>query len=241
MRAALRLARRFGVSTVWAIRSGKPVVPFHDRGHTYVMPNDGSLIYHLNNSVEKMRRLASYVEPADKVIVDIGAHAGLFSAFAKERAPDARIVAVEADPYLRPLIERNFPHGERIFKAVTDSPGRVSFFRSSSSTQTSSLLKEVVEGKTDSLMVEATTIDELCVDLQCVDVLKIDVQGAELLVLEGGKNTLPNVRTLLIEVSFMDPKPERVLSLLRDEFGAPEVVNPVAYGADLAYSHHKPK
>jgi hypothetical protein len=58
------------------------------------------------------------------------------------------------------------------------------------------------------------TLDDLCEDIEHIDVLKVDIQGAEHLLLAGGRRTIARVRTLLIEVSLVDPNPHRVLEEL---------------------------
>src|SRR5699024_7803817 len=85
--------------------------------------------------------------------------------------------------------------------------------------------------------VRGTTLDVL-VGEDSVDVLKIDVQGAEQLVLQGGRAVLARVGVLLIEVSFLGGDPAELLDSLRHEFGSPTVVNLVHGGADLAC--HRP-
>jgi FkbM family methyltransferase len=240
-----RLVREFGVvdgaRLAAELATGRPTVRFTDRGRSYWMPRDAATIHHLTSSITSLRRLASYVDSGDTRIVDVGAHSGLFATFAAERAPAARVTVVEPDPSLAPVIQQNLIHHsnwELVQKAVAAKTGRIRFFRNSASTQTSSLLISALGGlggPVTEVEVDATTLDDLLCDDEHIDVLKIDVQGAEHLVLRGASNSLKRVRTLLIEVSLLDPEAGEVLMTLRQEFGDPERVNPVFVGADLAY------
>jgi FkbM family methyltransferase len=213
------------------------VVEFRNRGHAYVMPNGLSARYHLLESIDKLRRLADHVRTDDRVVVDVGAHAGLFSAFALERAPHASALAIEPEAAMAPIIARNlasFANWRLVQAAVSDTPGEATFYRATSS-QESSLIPATIRSASVRVTVPSVTLDELCTDLPQVDVLKVDVQGAEHLVLAGGRETLPRVRTLLVEVSLVDPQPHHVLDELVTSFGPWRVVNPVYAGADLLF------
>jgi FkbM family methyltransferase len=240
-----RLIRTFGViegaRLAAELATRRRTVRFTDRGRSYWMSRDAATVHHLTSSITPLRRLASYVDPRDTRIVDVGAHSGLFATFAAERAPAAHLTLVEPDPTLAPVIQRNLVHHsnwELVQKAVAGETGRISFFRNAASTQTSSLLTSALHGlggPVTELEVDATTLDDLLVNDEAIDVLKVDVQGAEHLVLRGAANSLKRVRTLLIEVTLLDPDAGEVLMTLREEFGEPERVNPVFAGADLAY------
>jgi FkbM family methyltransferase len=184
--------------------------------------------------------LADYVRADDSVIVDVGAHSGLFAAFAVERAPAAMVTCIEPDPQMAGIIERNLSGSKwRLVQAAASAEkGTSKFFRSAKSTQTSSLLKDAVltfDQSPEELTVQTVTLDEVCADLDHVDVLKIDVQGSEASVLRGAADTLARTRTVLIEVSLNDEDPVGVLTLLADIFGPWKVLNPVFMGADVVF------
>ncbi len=242
----VRLIDRLGLlgasQVIYRLVRGDPAVKFNDQGHTYSIARDSSTVYALLTSLERLRRLASYVEPTDQVVIDVGAHSGLFSAFAAERAPTAEIVVIEPDKELEPTIRANLRTHARwqlVQKAVADRSGTRPFFRNAASTQTSSLFREATSGfgpTIEELEIETITLDDLCAGFSNIDVLKIDVQGAEGMVVQGAALTLPRVRTVLIEVSMLDPEPESVLAALRAQgFGRIERVNAVYMGADLAF------
>jgi FkbM family methyltransferase len=237
----LRLAAAYGPwQTVGIVRSllgNGPDVTFSLRGRSYVMPNGLSARYHLLESIAKLRRLSEFVRPDDGVIVDIGAHSGLFTAFALERALRATAICVEPLVEMVPLIHRNlapFSQWKVVSAAVSDERGASTFYRARSS-QESSLVPSTIRSESQVTTVQTVTLDEVCADVDQIDVMKIDVQGAEHLVLGGGSRTIPRVRTLLIEVSLADPEPHTVLADLQREFGSWRFVNPVYGGADLAF------
>tara|TARA_B100001093_G_C26753451_1_gene982260 strand:+ start:130 stop:858 length:729 start_codon:yes stop_codon:yes gene_type:complete len=110
--------------------------------------------------------------------------------------------------YARDLQEK-FLNNKRvniITKAVSDEVGQQIFFETNR-TGSGSLLKVGELAKRDYDMeqaedfsVETTTLDKFFID-EKIDVLQIDVQGAELMVLEGAVETLPNIRAVFVEVS----------------------------------------
>jgi FkbM family methyltransferase len=235
------LGWRNGVTLTGQLLVGYTTVSFRDRGRTYWMPNDRSVVYALCSSVQTLRRLASYVQSSDRLVVDVGAHSGLFTAFAAERATDALVIAVEPDPHLVSVIRtntRSLPPVELHCVAIGDATGSAILYRNPDSTQTNSMLRDAVASFGDrisDIQVQMKTIDDI-VGNRVVDVLKIDVQGAEHLAIRGATSTLGRVRTVLIEVSFLSPGVLEVLAVLTELFGDPEVVNLVTGGADLAFS-----
>jgi len=238
---AMRLASAYGpgqaLRIIRALLGKDAVVLFRQRGRTYVMPNGLSTKYHLLESVDKLRRLSEFVRPDDQVIVDIGAHSGLFSAFSLEHATHATALCVEPQVTMIPVIERNLaPHArwKLVTAAVADTAGRADFYQASSS-QESSLVPSTIRSASQQTTVRTVTLDELCAGFEQIDVMKIDVQGAEHLVLQGGQRTIARVRTLLIEVSLADPQPHLVLQRLVDAFGPWQFVNAVYAGADLVF------
>jgi FkbM family methyltransferase len=221
-------------------RSLGPAVTFKDGGRRYVIARDRASRYHIRESTRKLRTLASYVRPADRVIVDVGAHSGLFAAFAAERAPQAHIVCVEPDPNLASIIERNLAGAdwELVSAAVGDEIGRMTFYRSKLSTQTSSLKFAAVaayDPNPEEMTVATLTLDDVCRQYDQVDVLKVDIQGAEGLAIRGGTETIRKTRTVLIEVTLADDDLIAVLSSLSQEFGPWRTLNAVRMGADLLF------
>jgi FkbM family methyltransferase len=228
------------MQVLYRLVRGDPSLEFSDQGNRYWISRDSSTVYALLNSLERLRRLAGFVEPTDQVVIDVGAHSGLFSAFAAERAPGAKFILIEPDRELEPTIRANLrqrANWQLVQKAVAEHSGRRSFFRNPTSTQTSSLFVQAASefGATVEETVDTVSLDDLCAEIESIDVLKVDVQGAEGLAVQGATLTLPKVRTLLIEITLLDPQPELVLTALRAQFPHVERVNAVYMGADLAF------
>jgi len=237
----LRLAASYGpwqaIRLAGSLLGNDPALTFNQGGRSYVMANGLSARYHLLESIAKLRRLSEYVRVDDRVIVDVGAHSGLFAAFALERAPNAKAICIEPLVEMVPLIERNmspFSRWDVVNAALSDQTGDATFYRAKSS-QESSLVSSTIRSESHATTVKSLTLDHVCRDLERIDVMKIDVQGAEHLVLRGGAGTIPRVRTLLIEVSLADPEPHVVLADLLREFGPWRFINPVYGGADLLF------
>jgi len=242
-RAGLRKA----VPTMLDLQARREAIRFSLDGGQMLIAWDGSFgmtTRHLLG-VNSLLRLADYVRGDDTVIVDAGAHSGLFSALVKRRNPTCRLIAIEANPQLHSVIRANlrpYSNWELIPKVLSDGTEPTTFFVNPDATQTSALSKESAETfglqSSERITVESTTIDSLAAQLELnrIDVLKLDIQGAEALALKGASRLLPRIGKLLIEVSFLDESPEDLLVSLREEFGSPIVVQPVAGGADLLYS-----
>jgi FkbM family methyltransferase len=241
--AAFGFRRSF--ATLRDLQTGASSVRFQLNGRTMRIARDANAagtISHLL-SVDKLQALAQHVDRGDEVIVDAGAHSGLFSVLALERAPSARVVAIEPNPQLLPIIEANLS-GENqwdlVPKALSDKAGEVTFYRNPGATQTSALDQTSAETwgtASEPITVSATTLDQLAsdFDLDHIDVLKLDIQGAEEAVLAAASKILARTSKLLVEVTFLDGNPERLLRILREQFGEPSMVQPVNSGADLLY------
>lgn len=231
---AVRIQRQIG--------GGEAAVGFAVNGRRYAMTNDSGVPYHVANSWPKLSKLARHVRPDDEWIVDVGAHSGLFSRLARERSASAMVMAIEADPRNEAaLVENLGPLDGCSFElcAVGSGAGDADFFRNEAASQASSLIEASaapVRGTTKRITVPVRLLDDLCDAIPRIDVLKIDVQGAEGMVLDGAVEVLKRTRTVLAEITFLDPDPGDVLARLESVFGRPTVVNPVLYGADLAFS-----
>jgi FkbM family methyltransferase len=148
-------------------------------------------------------------------IVDIGAFNGEFTDLALATLKPRRVVLVEADPVSAAKLSRRYqkvPTCEIVHAAVSDKTHPLKL-RINSSRDSSSILPicEVAEQtfaldmqEMESVEVPGITLDDLFESLQigAVDLLKVDIQGAERMMIEGGKKALTAVRSLYIEVSF---------------------------------------
>jgi FkbM family methyltransferase len=116
-----------------------------------------------------------------RVILDLGANVGFATLFLHRRFPDARIVAVEADPATHARLERNvgaLAGVTTLHRAISGSDAPVSFFSSGESIGSSIVRRSEAASPVE---VPGQTIGSLMreVGADRVDLLKIDIEGAE--------------------------------------------------------------
>lgn len=149
-------------------------------------------------------------------IIDCGANVGLATVFWRRTWPDARIVAVEADPaifdYLRQNIAAAGCTGVTLLnKAVWNAAGTVSF------TQEGADAGHVGSGASAGhgtvVEVPAITLAEL-VGGAAVDLLKVDIEGAECEALIGQHECLRPVERVFVEYHSYAGRPQRLDELL---------------------------
>ena len=142
------------------------------------------------------------------LIVDAGAHVGLFALLASAHARE--VVALEAHPQnvsvLRENVERNRrPNVTVHHSALWSTDGEASFVEGPA-TSAGSLFR--VEGRRFS--VRSTTLDSLVDSAGRVDLLKLDVEGAEFDVLDAAADeTLLQVNAIVAELH-LDARSERL-------------------------------
>lgn len=147
---------------------------------------------------------------AGGTFVDLGANEGYFAVLGGRRVgPTGRVVAVEPQARLMPVIRANLElngvtWARVVEAAVAERPGtRQLFLAGSTNTGASGFFRSTryhlptVEVRTLTLgaLLEESGVEE-------VDLLKVDVEGAELSVLEGGREVLASgrIRALTLDV-----------------------------------------
>lgn len=151
-------------------------------------------------------------------IIDCGANYGVSVAWFKHFCPDARIVAVEADPSIFQLLSRNinrrnFSDVNLLHRAVSDTAGTVAFqCIGADAGRISSDNSQVATGGESIINVETIQLDDL-IGEETVDFLKVDIEGAELDVLASSKK-LSQVKQLFIEYHSFINAPQRLSTLL---------------------------
>ena len=147
-------------------------------------------------------------------IVDVGAHLGDFTETISKHSNIKQAILVEAIPSLAKHLKNRFNLANySVFEcALSDKAGRVDF-EVNDVAATSSMLKicrEMPElsgiglGDSATINCQARTLDDVVIEVGVnnIDLLKIDVQGAEHLVLNGGKDALNRTSMVWIEVSY---------------------------------------
>ncbi len=160
----------------------------------------------------------------DDVVIDIGAHVGVFSLKAAKRA--RTVVAIEPHPFNYRLLLRNIASNRLrniipMNLALSDYNGIAKLYiRNDSGNHT--IKKEIVLSPHRYVEVEVKTLDRLMDELKLsrVSFIKIDAEGAELDILKGGKRLLRENDVFLAIAAYHIPTEVYELSryLLRNGF-----------------------
>jgi FkbM family methyltransferase len=152
--------------------------------------------------------------PKPKVI-DLGGHIGMSVAYWKDKAPDAQITVVEANPHTSEILKRNiarnkFSDVNVIDGAATDKTGTVDLYEPKPGVdfRWGDFVggRPVDESKYDKVQVPAVKLSELIT--RPVDVLKVDIEGSELAVMKEAESKLSNVHELFMEFHNDPTNPE---------------------------------
>ncbi len=202
-----------------------------------VDPDDGFQPLMLLGIFERssLDALARHARPGS-VVVDAGAHIGLFSLHAARAVGDAgNVLSFEVDPAaldrLREHLDLNRATRVEVNEvALSDEEGEVSF-HVSPQLGWSTLRGDLAPGSRE-IEVRAAPLDarlaELGVDPERVSVVKVDVEGAEMEVLRGARGTLERSGAAVI-VEF-DPERLRATGSSPDELG--EFMAELGYGLE---------
>lgn len=141
----------------------------------------------------------------DDVFYDVGANVG-FTSFVALTKGVKHVFAFEPDPINLQVFNTNLNLNKDlrdrctiIGKAISESPGRLSFTHAPSANM--GLGKLSSSGGSNTIEVDVTTLDAFvagCEGVIAPTVIKIDVEGWELQVLRGGIKTITNHRPRLI-------------------------------------------
>ena len=141
-------------------------------------------------------------------VLHIGAHYGEeadeYSAFGIKRG-----VFIEGDPLVFPKLIMNlerFENFQGIRAMLSNSTSKVNFFRASNEGSSSSILRPAghIQDRPDILFEQPVFIETVPLDslnLGVFELIVIDVQGAELKVINGGRNTIAKAKAIWVEVN----------------------------------------
>lgn len=141
------------------------------------------------------------------LVLDVGAHVGFYSLLAATRRPQARVVALEPDPYNAAALRvnlRNAPVRVEILQAAASDRSGYAVFRQSSGTVGSSLVDRRDIGAARAFEVETVTLDEVAgTEFAGSVIVKLDVEGAEPMALAGMRALSRSARrvTAIVEVN----------------------------------------
>lgn len=232
------------------IDGGKDPIKVNYKNHDIWVNNEDAAIYHLENSIEKIEKLAiSSLERIPKgrsselVCVDVGANTGLFSYFIKYYEPRTKIYLIEPDSTLIPCIKLNLRGFEniQIFNfGLSDVTSTEKFFINPASRQTNSFEYNAVAPFSKLIHekeVNVTTLDIFFKknNIKFCDLIKIDVQGYESKILKGGQDSFNKISLLALEASFVSTDTIESLMLASKFFNKYLPINSVLFGADLIF------
>ena len=150
-------------------------------------------------------------------IIDIGANLGYYTAIASRLAGDnGLVIAFEPEPNFFKLLSRNI--GRNNMKntacfelAIAEKNGLTNLYLSNENKGHNSIIKS--EELKTSVQVKTTTLDDFLLSQKItkVNIIKMDVEGAEILALEGMRNTLAKHLPLL----FLEFSPHSIIKLNR--------------------------
>lgn len=177
---------------------------------------------------KQAHKIMSRVLKKDSNCIDIGANEGTILRDMLKLAPRGDHIAVEPIPELADQLTERYPNvevhqcalsnevGTSTFQMVTNNPG-YSGLRRRHYDFGEPVIKEIT--------VKTETMDDVYPDGRPLDFVKIDVEGAEYLVLEGGKETLKRWHPYIVfehgrgAAEYYGVRPEQVYDLLVDEVG----------------------
>lgn len=164
------------------------------------------------------------------VIIDAGAHIGLSTLYFKRFFPQAQIWAVEPIPNTFHILERNVFENQLtdvtlINAALSDSTGHITLHQDASQHHwhsTASIHSGAWNGaqRTTPMQVNALLLSDLIFQInQPIDLLKMDIEGSELTVLKAAKESLQQVRQMIIEFHPHAEQPIDALIMLIQQQG----------------------
>jgi FkbM family methyltransferase len=186
-------------------------IAFDEGGRTFTAQvNEDELwtVVKDNLVLGEYERYGVSLERARGVVIDAGAHVGLFSLLASARARD--VVALEAHPVNFALLVANLERNERgnvdaRHCALWSEPGQVDLVEGSNSGAAS-----VLGGEGRTFTVQADTLDAIVAETGPVDLLKLDIEGAEFAVIDSASDeTLRQISAVVAEVH-LDGEGERL-------------------------------
>lgn len=183
-------------------------------GHTLRLPTRYFKYFPEKYEAENFELLHKNCKPG-AVIVDIGAHIGLFSVIAAQvTGKKGKVYAFEPAPGTYALLQKTVAINhegsviETFQKAVGRENGKITFFVSDVQADNSnSLVNYKAHRPLQGIDVAVTSIDNFVKEknIQQLDFMKIDVEGAEYDTLQGAAETLKTLKPVCIVAIHPEP------------------------------------
>jgi FkbM family methyltransferase len=177
---------------------------------------------------KQTKQVMARVLRKDSNCLDVGANEGTFVKQMLKFAPQGDHMAFEPIPELAAKVAQRYPQVEVHECALSDTSGTSTFQLVTSNPGYSGLRRrsyEFGEPIIREIIVKTRTLDELYPMDRPLHFVKIDVEGAEYLVLQGGKRTLKVHRPHIVfehgrgAATFYEIRPEHLYDLLTEEIG----------------------
>ncbi len=183
-------------------------------GHQLRLPTRYFRYFPDEYEAENFEFLTNSCKPGS-VIIDIGAHIGLFSVIASQVTGNkGKVYAFEPAPNTYGLLQKTLSinHSGQLIepfqKAVGKESGKITFFISDGEADNSNSLVNYKDDRPlHGIDVEVTSVDAFVKEkgMNRLDFIKIDVEGAEYDTLLGASQTLQNLRPVCIVAIHPEP------------------------------------
>jgi FkbM family methyltransferase len=134
-----------------------------------------------------------------KWVIDAGANIGLFSAFIKNKYPDASVVALEPEPSNFAQLQKNTAGFSNFYaenKGLWNKDCKLEVVTIEELGKWGTQVKESAAGNIDAICVESL-VAKYKIDV--IDILKIDIETSEKFIFDNYNAWLPKVKVVIIE------------------------------------------
>ena len=153
--------------------------------------------YKLISEREEISQLTSFIK-VGSLAIDVGANIGIYSEiFSNAVGHKGKVIAIEPNPINLQALTRKFPSSKSnvsIIEAAASNKDEKLFLNKSRLSPASSH----ISNKNKGLAIQGITLDQVTLNSKIpISIIKIDVEGAEGLVIDGGKKTINKYRPVI--------------------------------------------